>query len=71
MPCIADTQTRDCPAEDLMDGKVFITGNTPGSITHYMCQDNYVLDGNQVRQCLPDGTWSGDTPKCICKTNCL
>ena len=31
----------------------------------YTCDSGYVIVGNNTRECLPDGTWSGEVPHCI------
>jgi len=49
---------------------VISSGNTPGSLSQYVCHDDHVLNGHQFRQCLMDGSWSGSSPKCISKTCC-
>jgi len=41
---------------------------TPGSTLVYYCLNSSFerLSGESIRQCLPDGTWSGITPSCVC-----
>jgi len=35
-----------------------------GSSVEYSCAPNYNLHGNAKRTCMPNGLWSGNTPKC-------
>ena len=39
-------------------------GTTLESIATYTCNDGFCLEGDSMRVCQPDGTWSGDEPTC-------
>ena len=39
--------------------------NQVGSVATFTCSDGHILVGNTLRQCLPDGRWSGQAPGCI------
>ena len=39
--------------------------NQVGSVATFTCSDGHILVGNKLRQCLPDGRWSGHAPICI------
>ena len=41
-----------------------IEGTTLGSRVEFFCDDGFRLNGNRFRQCLPNGTWSGNVPTC-------
>ena len=49
-------------------GIVTLTGTSPGSIATYHCNNGFVLNGDQERQCSETGVWSGDEPLCEGKT---
>ena len=36
----------------------------PGDSITYFCDPGYVLDGEKVSTCNPDGTWDNDVPSC-------
>ena len=36
-----------------------------GDIVEYTCSSGYDLVGSSSRTCLPDGTWTENTPQCI------
>lgn len=36
----------------------------PGSQAVYSCNGGFEISGNGVRDCQPDGTWSGSEPTC-------
>ena len=43
-----------------------------GAVARYTCNSGYYLDGNQIRNCVGDGTsiagnWDGSQPSCIGK----
>jgi hypothetical protein len=58
MYCICPALSFDCGTVTLSDGYEV------GSIATYECDESYELSGHSKRYCLPDGTWSGDEPKC-------
>ena len=39
-------------------------GFTYGSSVYYQCNEGYLLEGQANRQCLINGSWSGELPKC-------
>lgn len=47
-----------------------VNGSTTGSKTTYpsklyfSCDDGFILRGSTIRQCLADGTWSGNDTSC-------
>ena len=53
--------------EDLDDpryGNVILTGTKVSSTATYVCDDGFLLIGNQLRKCLSNGLWSGEEPIC-------
>ena len=61
-----------CPG--LMDpdnGDVDVVSYTFGSQVTYTCFHGYVLEGEAVSECLPNGRWSGETPYCRSKVKNL
>ncbi|XP_019850306.1 PREDICTED: sushi, von Willebrand factor type A, EGF and pentraxin domain-containing protein 1-like isoform X2 [Amphimedon queenslandica] len=46
-------------------GKVYASGNYPGSYLRYDCIYGYSLSGPSKRVCLPSGHWDGKEPKCV------
>ena len=50
--------------DDPRNGDVKLTGTTVGSTATYVCDDGFVLRGNQLRKCLSNGRWSGNEPFC-------
>ena len=56
----------NCPAlANPNDGFVAVTGNVPGATATYSCNVGFMLEGNLLRTCQDDGTWSGSEPFCI------
>jgi hypothetical protein len=54
-----------CPSLGLItNGRLSVTGSTPGSNATYICYEGYVLVGNATRICLDSGVWSGTDPQC-------
>ena len=49
------------------DGVVCFNRTTVGSRAVYICNDNFLLMGNEARVCQRDGNWNGRTPQCILK----
>jgi len=43
---------------------LLINGTTFGANATYSCNSRFQLDDDNRRQCLPNGVWSGDEPKC-------
>ncbi|XP_003387839.1 PREDICTED: sushi, von Willebrand factor type A, EGF and pentraxin domain-containing protein 1-like isoform X2 [Amphimedon queenslandica] len=55
----------DCgPLTDPSNGKVTFDGASVGSSASYTCNEGYILSGNQRRQCLRTGEWTGSDPIC-------
>lgn len=47
------------------NGTISLTGTTFMNTATYSCSVGYTLiNGDQVRECQPDGTWSGTQPTC-------
>jgi len=36
----------------------------PGDVAEYSCDTLYKLEGDSIRICLRNGTWSGQEPSC-------
>ena len=55
-----------CPSLNIPNGMVEISPNdrTINSTATYSCNNGLSLDGNSVRFCQMDGTWSGTEPTC-------
>ena len=51
------------PAQ-INNGRVIISGRTPGSNATYLCNDHYRLVGNATVVCHSDSHWIGEVPKC-------
>ena len=55
-----------------MNGRVEAKKRTLGSLAEYECNGGFELTGgNQVRECLATGNWSGIAPFCQCKVTCI
>ena len=39
----------------------------PGDVAEYSCDTLYKLEGDSIRICLRNGTWSGHEPTCVGK----
>jgi len=56
-----------CIERGFVDGSSFSDGvvcfNRSRAV--YICNDGFVLMGNEVRVCQTDGNWNGRTPQCI------
>ena len=46
-------------------GAVCYNETTVGSKAVYVCNDGYILMGNEARVCQRDGSWNGSIPQCI------
>ena len=55
----------------IKDGVACYDSITIGSVATYTCVNNCYFKGVDylplIRTCLPNGTWSGDIPNCVCK----
>ena len=70
--CNYSSEIVKCP--DLYDpsyGSVNMTDNKPGSTAHYECDYGFKLVGNEYRECLYNGYWSGKEPICKSKDTCF
>ena len=47
------------------EGVICYNGVTAGSTAIYICDDGFVLVGNEARVCQSDGSWNDRTPQCI------
>lgn len=36
-----------------------------GSVIHFTCQANYIMEGKNVTRCEQDGQWSNKVPQCL------
>ncbi len=61
---LAEIECSVLPAPD--GGSVRLSGLIVGSTATYQCNTGYVLEGESVRICQEDGTWSGVEPTCRC-----
>ena len=46
------------------NGRVSLSGVSPGSVATYTCNVGFDLVGVTTRVCLSSGQWSGDAPVC-------
>ena len=46
-------------------GVLCYNGTTTGSRAVYICNDGFILVGNEVRVCQSDGNWNGSIPWCF------
>ena len=59
-----------CSSLDLIDNGVITYGSDItdpfdfGTTATYSCNDGFVLEGTQVRNCVLDGIWDGAAPLC-------
>ncbi|XP_053399292.1 CUB and sushi domain-containing protein 3-like [Mercenaria mercenaria] len=46
-----------------------LTLSTDGTVTNaiFDCMDGYYIDGQTILTCGTDGTWSGESPSCLCE----
>ena len=51
------------------NGKVIVSGRTPGSNATYLCDEHHQLIGNATLICQSDSHWLGTVPKCKRKYN--
>ena len=47
-----------------LNGQVTVMSSTMGDFAVYTCDDGFILDGTNVRQCLLDNTYAGMAPTC-------
>ncbi|XP_020624029.1 mannan-binding lectin serine protease 2-like [Orbicella faveolata] len=48
-----------------LHGKITESGFTYKKVVSYSCNKYFELHGPKTRQCLADGKWSGEQPKCV------
>lgn len=46
------------------NGQTFGNSTTVGSIVTHTCNEGFVLDGANRRECLSNGSWSEPLPSC-------
>ena len=46
------------------NGRTFGNSTSVGAIVNHTCDNGYVIDGAEQRECRPDGTWSEPLPQC-------
>ena len=46
------------------NGRVEMSGVTPGSVATYICNSEYNLVGMETRTCQNNGQWDGEAPTC-------
>uniref|UniRef100_A0A8C6R2L0 Sushi, von Willebrand factor type A, EGF and pentraxin domain-containing protein 1 n=1 Tax=Nannospalax galili TaxID=1026970 RepID=A0A8C6R2L0_NANGA len=46
------------------NGFLHFTQNTMGSAAQYSCKPGHILEGSDLRLCLPNKKWSGTPPRC-------
>ena len=57
-----------CPAlKAPIQGKILVSGRTPGNSVNYYCIEGFKLMGPKERTCTKTATWDRFRPKCICK----
>ncbi|XP_064626004.1 sushi, von Willebrand factor type A, EGF and pentraxin domain-containing protein 1-like [Lineus longissimus] len=65
-PLFPECVKRHCKlGNELRNGYVEIIDNIEGSALRFSCRDGYRLVGDQVRECLQDGSWTGIPPQCL------
>lgn len=63
--CLTPTVVQ-CPSlSSPSNGRVRVSGRTPGSEARYSCNEGYQLEGSVTRRCLNEGVWSSQEPICI------
>jgi len=50
---------------------VISTSHWAGGYVRYLCHPGYTMFGPAVRMCLPSGKWSGNSPTCNDKPECV
>ena len=48
----------------VVNGLVKTSGSLVGDLAVYHCEETYHLIGTQVRECLENGSWSGQSSIC-------
>lgn len=47
------------------EGVICFNGITVGSTAVYICDNGFILVGNEARVCQSNGSWNGRTPQCV------
>lgn len=47
------------------NGAVRVSGTRFGESARYSCTFGFILQGNEIRVCQIDGSWSGNVPVCV------
>ena len=47
------------------NGRVELSGTTVGSVATYICSLGFQLIGQNSRECLSSGEWTGQAPTCV------
>ncbi|XP_014203613.1 sushi, von Willebrand factor type A, EGF and pentraxin domain-containing protein 1 [Copidosoma floridanum] len=42
-----------------------VSTHSVGGVAHYNCPRGYIMEGNETRVCLQNGSWSGRSPSCF------
>ncbi|CAB4016541.1 Hypothetical predicted protein [Paramuricea clavata] len=48
----------------IKNGKVIESGTLEGDEIHFICNENYLLVGENVLRCTNNGRWNASEPKC-------
>ena len=54
-----------CAHFELENGYISLNAVTEGGVASFVCQEGFILKGNETLTCEQSGQWSGDVPKCI------
>ena len=52
--------------DEPINGTAFYQSTDFGMVVTYSCDDGLELNGNESRECLDEGVWSGSVPVCTC-----
>ena len=55
--------------DDPANGEVSVSSTTFNSTAIYSCNTGYTVTGDDMRECLENGLWSGSEP--LCTRKCL
>ena len=67
---LVHTDHCSCPLAPA-NGQITNCSGTPevGFLISYQCEEEYRLQGNNSRECLPGGRWTGTDPTCSSMSN--
>ncbi|XP_063401402.1 sushi, von Willebrand factor type A, EGF and pentraxin domain-containing protein 1-like [Mytilus trossulus] len=54
-----------CPSLTIEGGSTSITRLTVNGAATYVCEEGYLIEGDNIRLCQPNGEWSGNEPNCV------